>query len=84
VTGPLWPWVALALLGAMHGLNPGMGWLFAVALGLQERDREQPSHAGVETVQGPEQRERHPGPERTGHDGKQNESDDASPPSSRT
>jgi hypothetical protein len=39
VTGPLWPWVALALLGALHGLNPGMGWLFAVALGLQERDR---------------------------------------------
>lgn len=26
-------------LGAFHGLNPGMGWLFAVALGLQERDR---------------------------------------------
>lgn len=25
------------LLGAGHGLNPGMGWLFAVALGLQER-----------------------------------------------
>jgi hypothetical protein len=34
-----WPWAALALLGAVHGLNPGMGWLFAVALGLQERDR---------------------------------------------
>lgn len=34
-----WPWVALALLGAIHGLNPGMGWLFAVALGLQEKDR---------------------------------------------
>jgi hypothetical protein len=34
-----WPWVALALLGAVHGLNPGMGWLFAVALGLQEKDR---------------------------------------------
>jgi hypothetical protein len=32
-----WPWVSLALLGAFHGLNPGMGWLFAVALGLQER-----------------------------------------------
>jgi hypothetical protein len=31
--------VALALLGALHGLNPGMGWLFAVALGLQEGDR---------------------------------------------
>jgi hypothetical protein len=39
MTGPVWPWVALALLGAIHGLNPGMGWLFAVALGLQERDR---------------------------------------------
>lgn len=32
-----WVWPALALLGAYHGINPGMGWLFAVALGLQER-----------------------------------------------
>src|SRR5919107_623482 len=32
-----WPWISLALLGAFHGLNPAMGWLFAVALGLQER-----------------------------------------------
>ncbi len=32
-----WPWLALALLGVYHGLNPAMGWLFAVALGLQER-----------------------------------------------
>ena len=31
-----WTWVALAGLGAVHGLNPGMGWLFAVALGMQE------------------------------------------------
>jgi len=31
-----WPWLVLLLLGAGHGLNPGMGWLFAVALGLQE------------------------------------------------
>jgi hypothetical protein len=30
-------WVWLFGLGALHGLNPGMGWLFAVALGLQER-----------------------------------------------
>ena len=30
-----WPWVVLALLGAYHGLNPAMGWLFALALGLQ-------------------------------------------------
>lgn len=32
-----WPWITLALLGAWHGLNPGMGWLFAVSRGLQER-----------------------------------------------
>ncbi len=35
----VWPWLALAGLGAYHGLNPAMGWLFAVALGLQERNR---------------------------------------------
>lgn len=35
----LWPWFTLILLGAYHGLNPAMGWLFAVALGLQERNR---------------------------------------------
>jgi hypothetical protein len=34
-----WPWLTLAVLGAYHGLNPAMGWLFAVALGLQERRR---------------------------------------------
>ena len=34
-----WPWLALAALGAYHGLNPAMGWLFAVALGLQEQRR---------------------------------------------
>lgn len=34
-----WPWIPLALLGAYHGLNPAMGWLFAVALGLQEQRR---------------------------------------------
>jgi hypothetical protein len=34
-----WPWVAMALLGAYHGLNPAMGWLFALALGLQEKRR---------------------------------------------
>ncbi len=26
-----WPWLALLGLGAFHGINPGMGWLFAVA-----------------------------------------------------
>jgi hypothetical protein len=32
-----WAWLTLILLGAWHGLNPGMGWLFAVSRGLQER-----------------------------------------------
>src|SRR5882672_9830658 len=43
-TGPcsmsaLWPWFALGGLGAFHGLNPAMGWLFAVALGLHRQSR---------------------------------------------
>jgi hypothetical protein len=32
-------WAMLVALGAFHGINPGMGWLFAVALGLQVRRR---------------------------------------------
>ena len=32
-------WLAVVLLGAFHGVNPGMGWLFAVSFGLQEKDR---------------------------------------------
>ena len=34
-----WPWLALAAAGAFHGLNPAMGWLFAVDAGMQERSR---------------------------------------------
>jgi hypothetical protein len=34
--GVLWQWAVLFGLGAFHGINPGMGWLFAVALGMQE------------------------------------------------
>ncbi len=34
-----WPWLTLAGLGAFHGLNPAMGWLFAVALGLHRQSR---------------------------------------------
>jgi hypothetical protein len=30
-------WLVPAALGAYHGLNPAMGWLFAVAIGLQDR-----------------------------------------------
>jgi hypothetical protein len=32
-------WAMLVALGAFHGINPGMGWLFAVALGMQEHRR---------------------------------------------
>ena len=32
-------WLTLAGLGAYHGVNPAMGWLFAVSRGMQERDR---------------------------------------------
>jgi hypothetical protein len=34
-----WSWLALMALGAFHGINPAMGWLFAVALGLHRRSR---------------------------------------------
>jgi hypothetical protein len=35
------PWLSLLALGAAHGINPAMGWLFAVARGLQRRDRRE-------------------------------------------
>jgi hypothetical protein len=35
----IWPPLLLAGLGAFHGLNPAMGWLFAVALGLHRHSR---------------------------------------------
>jgi hypothetical protein len=33
------PWLALAGLGLFHGINPAMGWLFAVALGLHRHSQ---------------------------------------------
>jgi hypothetical protein len=39
MTADLAPWFVVAGLGAFHGLNPAMGWLFAVALGLHRRSR---------------------------------------------
>lgn len=36
---PTFAWIGLLILGAIHGINPAMGWLFAVSLGLQERSR---------------------------------------------
>ncbi len=32
-------WLMLLGMGIFHGINPGMGWLFAVGLGLQEQRR---------------------------------------------
>lgn len=36
-----WPWLAVAGVGALHGLNPATGWMFAVAWGVRTRDRGQ-------------------------------------------
>jgi hypothetical protein len=36
----LGPWLALAGLGLFHGINPAMGWLFAVALGLHRHSQK--------------------------------------------
>ena len=45
-------WAVLIALGAFHGINPAMGWLFAVALGLQERRRGAVLRALVPLVAG--------------------------------
>ncbi|BEP38796.1 hypothetical protein GmRootV59_63600 (plasmid) [Variovorax sp. V59] len=37
----LWPWLAVAGVGALHGLNPASGWMWAAAWGLRSRDRRQ-------------------------------------------
>ena len=37
----LWPWLAVAGVGALHGLNPASGWMFAAAWGLRARERSQ-------------------------------------------
>jgi len=40
-----WPWLAVAGVGALHGLNPASGWMFAAAWGVHSRDRAQPLRA---------------------------------------
>jgi len=37
----LWPWLAIAGVGALHGLSPATGWMFAAAWGLRTRDAAQ-------------------------------------------
>ena len=34
-----WPWLAVAGVGALHGLNPATGWMLAAAWGVRSRDR---------------------------------------------
>lgn len=41
----LWPWLAVAGLGALHGLSPANGWMFAAACGVQARDGAQARRA---------------------------------------
>jgi hypothetical protein len=43
----LWPWLAVAGVGALHGLNPATGWMWAAAWGLRSRDRAQALRALV-------------------------------------
>jgi hypothetical protein len=37
----LWPWLVVAGLGALHGLNPATGWMWAAAWGVRSKDRGQ-------------------------------------------
>jgi hypothetical protein len=37
----IWPWLVVAGVGALHGLNPATGWMFAAAWGVKSRDRAQ-------------------------------------------
>ena len=37
----LWPWLVVAGSGALHGLNPATGWMFAAVWGLRSGDRSQ-------------------------------------------
>jgi hypothetical protein len=41
----LWPWLAVAGLGALHGLSPANGWMFAAACGVQAGDTAQARRA---------------------------------------
>jgi hypothetical protein len=41
----LWPWLAVAGLGALHGLSPANGWMFAAAWGVQARKGTQQAQA---------------------------------------
>jgi hypothetical protein len=40
-----WPWLAVAGVGTLHGLNPANGWMFAAACGVRSRDTAQARRA---------------------------------------
>lgn len=48
----LWPWLAIAGVGALHGLNPASGWMLAAAWGLRSGDRAQALRALVPIAAG--------------------------------
>jgi hypothetical protein len=48
----LWPWLAIAGLGALHGLNPATGWMFAAACGVRARDGAQARRALIPVAVG--------------------------------
>ncbi|MGH6640876.1 MAG: hypothetical protein ACREBY_20010, partial [Polaromonas sp.] len=48
----LWPWLVIAGVGALHGLNPATGWMLAAAWGLRSRDRAQALRALVPIAAG--------------------------------
>ncbi len=41
----LWPWLAIAGLGALHGLSPANGWMLAAAWGVRAGDARQARRA---------------------------------------
>jgi hypothetical protein len=41
VVASLWPWLLVAGVGALHGLNPATGWMWAAAWGFRSGDRAQ-------------------------------------------
>jgi len=43
----LWPWLMVAGVGALHGLNPATGWMFAATWGVRSGDRVQTLRALV-------------------------------------
>ena len=49
----LWPWLVVAGVGALHGLNPATGWMLAAAWGVRSRDRTQALRALVPIAIGP-------------------------------